>query len=106
MSDFVSPPAVRGFRKIDDANANAGKGHGSHVVAIPVAVAKAPRPGHLIQARTQRVGGGVIADERVSASHLVVAGQRQGYEQNAGERLEELKYQVCVLRMFLQVFGD
>jgi hypothetical protein len=45
---FVDVFIAHASRKVHDANANTGKRHGSKVVAIPVTVADAPVPRHLV----------------------------------------------------------
>ena len=52
---LVPPSIADAPGKIDNTDANAGKWHRSHVIAVPVAVTHAPLPRYLVQARTKRV---------------------------------------------------
>src|SRR5579864_6138351 len=56
-------------RKIDNADTHSRTWPGNHVVAIPIAIAHLPAPGHLVQARTQGVCRRVITDKGISSSH-------------------------------------
>src|SRR6476661_8750592 len=66
---FVDVFVAHASGKIHYSNTYSGKRDGGYIIAIPVTIADAPLPLHLVQARAQRVSGRVTANERIGSSH-------------------------------------